>query len=127
MNNKDIGHKVREVRKAQGTTMREFAERMGLSRGQMSRLERGKQGFRSSTLLRIAEALDVKPIYFFVEDGDENGQDKLPVYGLLAGKDLVNALRSPEFVRVIEKLADAYLHKRTAFLAMEEISETILG
>ena len=93
MNNKDIGRKVREVRKAQGTTMKELAERAGLSQSQVSRLESGRQRFRSSTLLRIAEALDVKPICFFMEGGDGNGQDKLPTHSLLAGGGLMNALK----------------------------------
>jgi transcriptional regulator with XRE-family HTH domain len=69
MNNRTIGLKVARLRKEQELTSAQLAERCGLSQPQISRLENGKQGFRSATLGRIAAALGVTPGYFF--DGEE--------------------------------------------------------
>lgn len=126
MNNRDIGRKMGDLRRTQRMTVADLADRVGLSQGQVSRLENGKQGFRSSTLLRIAEALDVKPVYFFMDDTGDNEEEEHPVYGLAAGGELAEALRSPEFVRVSEKLADAYLHRKSAFVAMKAVAEAVL-
>ena len=67
MDDRNIGRKIAQLRKEQGLSSTELAQRAGLSQPQISRLENGKQGFRSETLARIAAALDV-PIGFFFED-----------------------------------------------------------
>ncbi len=116
MDSKSIGRRVSDLRDKLGMTTTELAKRVGISQAQMSRLENGKQGFRSNTLARIAQALGVKPVYFFLEE--DSIEENAPVYGLIAGGELVDALRSAEFVRVAEKLADAFLHHRNAFEAI---------
>jgi len=118
MNNKEIARRIGSLREKLGITTAELARRSGLSQAQVSRLENGKQGFRSATLARIAKALEVKPVYFFIED-TANVEEGAPVYGLAAGGELVEALRSPEFVRVAERLADAFMHQRQAFEAID--------
>ena len=57
INEKAIGLMVSKLREKHGLTTTELAKRVGISQAQISRLENGKQGFRSSTLRRIAEAL----------------------------------------------------------------------
>lgn len=52
-----IGYAVRDEMNRLGITTTELANRVGISQAQISRLENGKQGFRSSTLQRIALAL----------------------------------------------------------------------
>ena len=124
MNYLDIGRKIRALRQEQDLTMAELSRRTGFSQPQMSRLERGLQGLRSAALLRIAKALDVDPVYFFIDHSREDA-DSLP-YGLLAGGSLVEALRSPEFVQLAQGLADAYLRRKDAFSAMQAVARVVL-
>jgi transcriptional regulator with XRE-family HTH domain len=71
MDNLSIGRKVARLRKERRLSTTELAARAGLSQPQISRLENGLQGFRSATLTRIAEALDVPVAYFFEEEGSQ--------------------------------------------------------
>jgi transcriptional regulator with XRE-family HTH domain len=128
MDNKAIGRKISMLRGKLGMTTTALAERVGISQAQISRLENGKQGFRSNTLNRIAKALGVKPIYFFIEEtGEGKVADGAPVYGLAAGGELVEALKSPEFVRLAERIAAAYFERREAFKAIELAVRAIVG
>lgn len=65
MDNQRIGLKIAQLRMQKNYSTTELARRTGLSQPQISRLENGHQGFRSSTLARISEALEVTPGYFF--------------------------------------------------------------
>ena len=62
---RDLGALVSKLREQQGLTTTALAKRVGISQAQISRLENGKQGFRSSTLRKIASALgyDVKVVF----------------------------------------------------------------
>lgn len=64
-NQKEIGRLVRETRSKLGLTMTKFAKRVGVSQAQISRLEDGQQGFRTKTMQRIAEALDMPVVVYF--------------------------------------------------------------
>jgi len=68
---KMIGLRVKKLREEKGLTTTALAGMVDLSQAQISRLENAKQGFRSATLVRIAEALGVKPAYFWIEDEAE--------------------------------------------------------
>jgi len=127
MDSKTIGRKVGALREKLGMTTTDLAEKADLSQAQVSRLENGKQGFRSATLERISKALGVKPIYFFLEEGAGAVGEGAPVYGLAAGGELVEALRAAEFVRVADKLADAFFHRKDAFLAIRAAVKAIVG
>jgi transcriptional regulator with XRE-family HTH domain len=129
MDNRTIGRKISELRGRLGMTTTDLAGRVGISQAQISRLENGKQGFRSKTLSRIAEALGVKPVYFFIEEptGEGEAAESAPVYGLAAGGELVEALKSPEFVRVAERVAAAYFDRKEAFKAIELAVKAIRG
>ena len=96
---KQIGLRVSRLREQQGLTTTELAKRVGISQAQISRLENGKQGFRSATLARIASALDVRPGYFFQEDGENT----LPLSASLS-----DALGRREFHDFVDRLAKAY-------------------
>lgn len=63
-----IGRKVAKLRRQHGISSTELARRVGISQPQVSRLENGKQGFRSETLLKISGALGVHPGYFYTEE-----------------------------------------------------------
>ena len=80
--NADIGFRMARLREARGLTTVSLADRAGISQAQVSRLENGRQGFRSPTLVRIAESLDVPPFYLFMSDEEwEIYQTGLAAYG----------------------------------------------
>ncbi|MEN3257513.1 helix-turn-helix transcriptional regulator [Sodalis endosymbiont of Spalangia cameroni] len=54
-----IGQKIRQLRKARNMTIQELADEIGSDVGNISRLERGIQGYTQSTVTKIAEALSV--------------------------------------------------------------------
>lgn len=129
MDNKAIGVKISRLRGKLGLTTTELAKRVGISQAQVSRLENGKQGFRSHTLTKFARALGVKPLYFFMEElAGEAGvrEAEPPIYGLAVGGDLLEALKAPDFVRVAEQAADAFFHNKDAFKAVELVVKTVL-
>ena len=102
MNNRSIGLKITRLREAQGLTTSQLAERVGISQAQISRLENGKQGFRTSTLGRIATALSVKPSFLVQEDGEDS-------VGL--SPRLAKAFGHAEFAAFAERAAAAYLEQ----------------
>lgn len=54
-----IGDKIRQIRKANKMTLTELALRVDSDVGNLSRLERGMQGYSDSLIHKIAEALSV--------------------------------------------------------------------
>ncbi|HOX06129.1 MAG TPA: helix-turn-helix transcriptional regulator [Planctomycetota bacterium] len=116
MDQKSIGQKVRELRARMGLTTVTLARKVRLSQAQVSRLENGLQGFRSATLAKFAKALDVPPIYFFVE-GEETSTERiaeeLEGQGLTPSRALRRALANPAFLRFAEKCAKSFrAHKK---------------
>lgn len=64
-----FGNRIREVRHAQGLPIRTLAERVGVSFGQMGRLERGDRELSLTMMRRIAAALGCGvPELFLPED-----------------------------------------------------------
>lgn len=55
----NIGEKIREIRKSQGMTISRLAELTGWNVGNISRLERGMQGYSEQSLKKIADALQI--------------------------------------------------------------------
>ena len=70
MTSRDIGFRMTRVREGRGLTTISLARRVGVSQAQISRLENGEQGFRSSTLVKIAEALGIPPFCLFMTDDE---------------------------------------------------------
>lgn len=62
-----IGTTIRILRKERGYTLNQFATLIGSDVGNLSRLERGVQGFTESTVAKIADALNVPVAALFVE------------------------------------------------------------
>lgn len=57
----NFGEKVRHVRKVQGISQEELAERCGLHRTYIGGIERGERNVALLNILRIAEALECDP------------------------------------------------------------------
>jgi transcriptional regulator with XRE-family HTH domain len=57
---KVVGERIKKLRKTKGLTQDELAERTGLNRVHLYRLESGKQSMTLRTLKLIADTLDVR-------------------------------------------------------------------
>ncbi len=66
-----IGQRIRTLRLQRTVTLDQLAERVRLTKGQLSKIENGLVSSPVSTLTRIASALGVGPGYFFQVDGSE--------------------------------------------------------
>ncbi|NLC23848.1 MAG: LexA family transcriptional regulator [Oxalobacter sp.] len=60
-----IGRKIREIRKSRKLNISDVELRAGISEGNLSRIETGKQWPREETLIAIANALDCSIVDFF--------------------------------------------------------------
>jgi transcriptional regulator with XRE-family HTH domain len=67
----NIGLEIKILRERRRMSGKSLAENIGLSQSQMSRLEKGQRRIDTKILDKIAEALEVKPSYFFGEEEDE--------------------------------------------------------
>lgn len=63
--NQEVGRRLRERRKNAGLTLKQLANRTGLSVSLISQIELGKSAASMSTLHKLATALQVKMTYFF--------------------------------------------------------------
>jgi transcriptional regulator with XRE-family HTH domain len=78
-----IGERVKSLRIERGMTLVELGEQVNLSASYLSQIERDRLTPSLTTLMEIAEALDVEPRYFFDSGGDSPlvrraGQDIRP-------------------------------------------------
>ncbi|HHH81693.1 MAG TPA: helix-turn-helix domain-containing protein [Chloroflexi bacterium] len=69
----DIGVRMRQLREAQGWSIRELARRSGLSANALSLIERGRTSPSVSTLYKVSAALSV-PITSFFETESQQAQ-----------------------------------------------------
>lgn len=76
-----IGSAIRRIRKERGLTLNELAALIESDVGNLSRLERGVQGYTDPVLTKIAGALGVPKAAFFVDDPEQLNQS----YGLPTG------------------------------------------
>lgn len=63
-----IGQKIRQLRQARGMTIQQLADEIGSDVGNISRLERGRQGYTANSINKIAEALSVPVAELFSLD-----------------------------------------------------------
>jgi len=68
---KKIADKIRQIRKNQGFTLAQFGEKIGLSKGLLSKIENNQVSPPIATLSKISQGLRV-PIAHFFEDKDDN-------------------------------------------------------
>lgn len=63
-----IGNNIRKIRKAKGLTLNQLATRIESDPGNLSRLERGAQGYSAQVLKKIASALEVPVAELFADE-----------------------------------------------------------
>lgn len=66
--NKRGRHFIREWRKHRGLTQEPLAERIGITKAQLSRIENGKQGYNQGTLEALANALQTDAASLIMRD-----------------------------------------------------------
>lgn len=66
-----IGMTIRKLRKERGLTLNQLAAEVGSDVGNLSRLERGQQGYSDQTLGKIAAALGVPVAALFAVDDEQ--------------------------------------------------------
>lgn len=67
-----LGRAVKELRKRAGFTQQELADKVGLHRTSVARLEAGRHDVAASTLPALAKALGVDPAALFDRAGAED-------------------------------------------------------
>jgi len=72
----DIGSKLKEIRKSKGMTIKELAQKSGCTTSLISQIENNKAEPSISMLKKIANALDVNIVDFFI-DGNLINEDFL--------------------------------------------------
>ena len=63
--NSEVGRRIRERRHERSLTLKQLANRTGLSVSLISQIELGKSAASLSTLHKLASALGVRMTYFF--------------------------------------------------------------
>jgi len=120
MDDKEIGRRIAALRKKRGLTMRDFGRAIGLSQGQVSRLENGRQGFRSELLVRMARVLGVGPHELYLTEATAAAHGRPPALS----RALRSALADPEFVSAMERIVAVY---RRSPEAVEAVVRILLG
>jgi len=123
--NAEIGERVRTIREAKGITTTELAQMVGMSQAQISRLENGKQGYRSATLCKIADALHTK-VPFLVsgrrgQTASELVAEEAGRYGPAMPKEVITALKSKEYKEFVLKAARLFMKDEEAFSEVSAI------
>jgi len=129
MDSKTIGLRVSQLRDRKGLTTTQLGKLVGLSQAQISRLENGKQGFRSITLMKVSRALGVKPAYFFLEDVPEPAgkvKEEAAPYGISPESKLAAALRDPLFRKFAARMAEMCLADQQAFTNFVKAFDALL-
>ena len=103
----DVGDRLRAIRRLRRNTLREVADRAGLSESFLSQVERGRTNVSISSLQRIAAALGVEVSDVFARDGTgtprvvHRGGRELVTFGSKARK----ALLTPKPFHSVEVVA----------------------
>jgi transcriptional regulator with XRE-family HTH domain len=71
-----MGNRIREYRKRAGLTMNDLAPRIGMTQGNLSKLERGEIGYTQYTLESLARELNCRPVDLISEGGETGKIDE---------------------------------------------------
>ncbi len=66
-----LGKKIRQLRLDRGLTIQDVSEKTGLSKGLISQIENEQVSPPISTLMKIANALNVELAYFFMKEDED--------------------------------------------------------
>lgn len=112
---KQIGKKIREIRKKQGISQMALAEKLGLSFQQIQKYEKGISKISVSRLFQIADALNVSILAFFEED-QQYMMENAEKYALELSRE------EKELVKLFKKINNKKI-KNGILLMLKGISE----
>lgn len=94
----ELGKRARQLRAERGMTLDELARRTGLSKGHLSRFERGEKSLSIAALLNVSNTLGVNPMSL-VASGRE--AEAVHVVRASEGKSLALAPRSGDYAYTV--------------------------
>lgn len=97
-----VGWYLREWRQALGLTQQELADRVGIHKGDVSRLERGRILWNAQHLERFSQALAV-PAFWLIAFNPEDPASELEVWKAIAA---CSPAMRPTAIRMLEALRD---------------------
>ena len=101
-----IGNNIKKYRNLKNLTLEKFAEQIGISYQNISKIENGRSFFKSETFEKICEVLEVSPAQLVsVEDLPENINNNDDIKTLL--QELIKNF-DPEKTKALYKLALAF-------------------
>lgn len=101
-----VGNKIKEIRKIRGISQETLGEKAGLSSNYIGQIERGQKQVTLTTLVQIADALEVDISLFFEESEKKREREELALL-FASAKTL-----SPQDIKVLRLLAE-HLAKRS--------------
>ncbi|MDC0764929.1 helix-turn-helix transcriptional regulator [Brevibacillus sp. AG] len=84
-----VGKMIREIRKAQGLSQEQLAERVGTKHTDIGKLERGERNVTLKTLVRVASSLGIEIHKLFEYDIQSKSSEKEYLISMI-NKTLVN-------------------------------------
>ena len=117
----NVGARVKAIRIERGMTTTELVAKVGISQAQISRLEHGLQGWRSITLQKVADALDVSVGFLYA---DEKTDEAISL-ALKYRPELKKILRSPMLSDLTLKVASLRQANPKAFRAVKTLVEQL--
>lgn len=105
---RDVGAKIRELRKEKKLSLRHVGEKTGLDHSYIGRIERGEISSPSlDTLQRIADVLQVELSTFFGEKGQLPDELKeVGVEWITFAKEMKERELTPEQIKIFLKFLD---------------------
>ena len=117
----NVGTKVRKLREELGMTSTELGRKVGISQAQISRLEAGRQGWRSHTLEKTAKALGVTVGFLYSHKGSYAEMATL----LKQRPALKKILRSPVLSELALQIAKLKSANPKAFRGVKAVIEQL--
>ena len=102
---KQLGSRIRELRKTQGFSQEAFAEEIGVATNTLSSIERGNAFMTASTLEKIIDILNIQPQELFNFSTCKTNKD---LYDSIISK-INNIKNNNERLTILLKLIDALL------------------
>ena len=81
MDSRNIGERIRQIRKQRGITQQELAEKLDVSFQQVQKYESGQTNMTVNRLSRLADALEITPELLFRKEPGFQSSDPHPGYG----------------------------------------------
>ncbi len=117
MDLKKLGGKIKKIRKEKKLTFKDIAEKSGLSKGLLSKIERGLSAPSLSSLRKISLALETPLVSFFESDGFSNK--------MVVRKNERKILHIPNINMTYQLLTPDIAGKKIEFLVTEMEGQTI--